>query len=379
MSRLLITRRLADDSRNSLCISGLRSKANLKTRDIVSQLFPMGELRMEIENLGDDELNTSAIGTASGQREMTAFLLRHLVEIQKRRLFSKYGCDSLHGYCRKVLSMCDPEAGRHVAAAKLLRDFPVIDEKFQAGTLSLTSLNQTQVFINREKKNGNVISKEEKLALINAVDGQSTRAVDKILVSKSKLEVQPVKEVVRLVAPELSRATIGLDEETREHLDRLKEIWSHSMPGANYTDIIKRMARETRERLDPMKKAERAKTKKEKKASSRNTSPVTVKDRRAMTPARDFFRPANREDIPAATHHALYLRDTGSCTFIDPETGERCGSRHFLQPDHIIPVARGGSNDLENLRLRCFAHNQRHAIDCFGEEVLRYAEVEREL
>ncbi|MEK7355948.1 MAG: HNH endonuclease [Bdellovibrionota bacterium] len=319
---------------------------------------------------------------------MTAFLLRHLVEIQKRRLFSKYGCDSLHGYCRKVLSMCDPEAGRHVAAAKLLREFPVIDEKFQAGTLSLTSLNQTQVFINREKKHGNVISNEEKLELINAVEGQSTRAIDKILVSHSKLEVQPVKEVVRVVAPKLSRATIGLDEETREHLDRLKEIWSHSMPGANYTDVIKRMAREARERLDPMEKAKRAKAKKEKKAISTSTPTSVADDRRAMTPARDFVPsasrshpslPADREDIPAATHHALYLRDTGSCTFIDPETGERCDSRHFLQPDHIIPVARGGSNELENLRLRCFAHNQRHAIDCFGEGVLRYTEVEREL
>ncbi|MEK7358367.1 MAG: HNH endonuclease signature motif containing protein, partial [Bdellovibrionota bacterium] len=250
---------------------------------------------------------------------------------------------------------------------------------------------QTQVFINREKKHGNVISKEEKLELINAVDGQSTRAVDKILVSHSKLVVQPVKEVVRVVAPKLSRATIGLDEETREHLDRLKEIWSHSMPGANYSDIIKRMARETRGRLDPMEKAERAKDRKEKKASSTNPPTAPAADRRAMTPARDFFpktnssqpgkspsRPADRQDIPAAIHHALYLRDTGSCTFVDPITGERCDSRHFLQPDHIIPVARGGSNELENLRLRCFAHNQRHAIDCFGEGVLRYAEVDRE-
>ncbi|MEK7355253.1 MAG: HNH endonuclease, partial [Bdellovibrionota bacterium] len=113
---------------------------------------------------------------------------------------------------------------------------------------------------------------------------------------------------------------------------------------------------------------------------------------RAMTPARDFVPkknsspagkfsspPTDRQDIPAATHHALYLRDTGSCTYIDPETGERCDSRHFLQPDHIIPVARGGSNELENLRLRCFAHNQRHAIDCFGKGVLRYTDVERKL
>ncbi|MES2965057.1 MAG: hypothetical protein V4760_14320, partial [Bdellovibrionota bacterium] len=128
--------------------------------------------------------------------------------------------------------------------------------------MNLTSLTQTQVFINREEKHGHVISKDERRELISEVTDQSTRAIEKILISNSTLEVQPIKESVRLVAPNLSQATIGFDDETREDLDRLKEVWSHSMPGANYSDIIKRIAREARERHDPMAKAERAEVRK---------------------------------------------------------------------------------------------------------------------
>jgi hypothetical protein len=61
------------------------------------------------------------------------------------------------------------------------------------------------------------------------------------------------------------------------------------------------------------------------------------------------------------------MRAEGKCQFVDLETGKRCGSRYFLEIDHSIkPVALGGSNDLENLRLLCRGHNAREAVKIFG-------------
>jgi 5-methylcytosine-specific restriction endonuclease McrA len=56
------------------------------------------------------------------------------------------------------------------------------------------------------------------------------------------------------------------------------------------------------------------------------------------------------------------LGDDGSyigegCQFESAITGIRCGSRYQLQVDHIVSLADGGSNDVENLQTLCRAHN----------------------
>ena len=62
--------------------------------------------------------------------------------------------------------------------------------------------------------------------------------------------------------------------------------------------------------------------------------------------------------IPAAIKRAVWERDQGRCSYVDPATGRRCSSRHLLQLDHIRPWARGGEAQLDNLRLLCHAHHR---------------------
>ena len=52
-------------------------------------------------------------------------------------------------------------------------------------------------------------------------------------------------------------------------------------------------------------------------------------------------------------------------------TGQRCSARKFLEYDHVDEVARGGRSTVENLRLRCRAHNQHAAGRTFGAEFMR--------
>ena len=63
--------------------------------------------------------------------------------------------------------------------------------------------------------------------------------------------------------------------------------------------------------------------------------------------------------IPAAIKRAVWERDDGRCSYVDPATGRRCASRHLLQIDHIRPWARGGGFEPANLRLLCHAHHRR--------------------
>ena len=83
-----------------------------------------------------------------------------------------------------------------------------------------------------------------------------------------------------------------------------------------------------------------------------------------FTPAPDFNcqvqnkKYNNPRYINASLKHFVWYRDKGQC--------QNCGTTHNLQYDHIEPLAQKGETSIENLRLLCFACNQRQAIKTYG-------------
>jgi len=71
---------------------------------------------------------------------------------------------------------------------------------------------------------------------------------------------------------------------------------------------------------------------------------------------------------------AVWERDGGQCTFVS-ESGRRCDARKPLEFDHVRELARGGESTVENLRLRCRAHNQYTAECTFGSEFMRHKRI----
>lgn len=94
--------------------------------------------------------------------------------------------------------------------------------------------------------------------------------------------------------------------------------------------------------------------------------------KRARMPRNGGYK---RRRVPAAVRRLVWERDEGRCVFMS-EDGVRCGSRDFIQIDHIVPWARGGaSDDPGNLRLLCRPHNLRLARKCFGAKVPRRSQL----
>ena len=62
--------------------------------------------------------------------------------------------------------------------------------------------------------------------------------------------------------------------------------------------------------------------------------------------------------IPAPVRREVWRRDRCCCSYVDPHSGRRCGSRFLLELDHIVPFALGGSAEPGNLRVRCAAHHR---------------------
>jgi 5-methylcytosine-specific restriction endonuclease McrA len=58
-------------------------------------------------------------------------------------------------------------------------------------------------------------------------------------------------------------------------------------------------------------------------------------------------------------------RDAASCMFVS-RSGRRCGERGFLEFHHLVPYALGGQPTVDNIQLRCRAHNACEGEHCFG-------------
>ena len=64
-----------------------------------------------------------------------------------------------------------------------------------------------------------------------------------------------------------------------------------------------------------------------------------------------------RMKLNASTKHQVYLKFEGRCGHKD-SAGQRCSQSRFLDIHHIKPVAKGGTNELNNLILLCSGHHR---------------------
>jgi hypothetical protein len=377
---------------------------------VCTNLLGKEECHMNLTHVKDDELLNTTKQLNETIRNDTSTLLYYLAEVEKRRLFAREGCDSLFSFCKRVLKCSDGQAGRRVNAARVLVAMPEIKEHIDSGELSLTAVSQAQNFFKREPQ-----SKAKKLEILSQLKSTSTRDSEKILFSHSKLPAVEVKESIKVVSSRISEIKFAADDELLKDLERLKEIWSHELPQGNLKDLFKKMANYCREQLDPVLKAERAQKRQEKSRAAAHAPELKVnkgqseenliisatmiseareessglssksKDESSGRPVKITASPPEghfqgqseqwqkgRPYIPAGIRQQVWLRDKGQCSYVDSTTGRKWESRHRVQHDHIIPYAKGGQDTVGNLRLRCFAHNQWHAIKQFGrEKVLR--------
>jgi len=62
-----------------------------------------------------------------------------------------------------------------------------------------------------------------------------------------------------------------------------------------------------------------------------------------------------REPIPETVRRSVWQRDGGRCV--------RCGSQERLEYDHLIALAKGGSNTERNIQLLCESCNRKKGTD----------------
>ena len=138
-----------------------------------------------------------------------------------------------------------------------------------------------------------------------------------------------------------------LSRETHEKLRRAQALARHTLPNGDVASLLDRALTLL---IDDL----------ERRRLARVSSP---------RPDRPADSTTSTRHIPAGVRRAVWQRDEGRCAFIG--RAGRCRETAFLEFHHVEPYARGGAATVDNIQLRCRAHNQYEGRLLLGEWFVR--------
>jgi hypothetical protein len=346
----------------------------------------------------DDQQLTTELGRLAGcEREFTAALVAHLAEFDARRLYEGEGFPSIFKYCTTVLKLSEDSAYSRIQAARAACRFPTIVDRLTTGGLSVTTVRLLAPHL----------TPENHTRLLAAADGKGKHDVEHLLatwfpqpdVSPSvrrlpartagasvpppatigseplAISISPIacvapaadppvpaadppapsadspapaaaptatrsaippRPVVRPLAAERYEIRFTASTETLEKLRTAQDLLGHAVPSGDLAQVF--------DRALTLLVADLA----------RRKFAATPRPRASTKAGAD-------EHIPAAVRRAVAVHDRAQCAFVSP-AGRRCGERRFLEFHHIVPRAAGGRATVDNIQLRCRAHNG-YAVD----------------
>ena len=159
--------------------------------------------------------------------------LRHLAEIDSRKLFFKQGFFSLFDYAVRELGYSEGAAYRRIKAMKLCREIPETANRLQSGRLSLSAASQLQVFFEKQDKK----IKEEAKKTLPLKSHEGGVSVNEVKEQKKSEEEQIL---IKTLEKEISKK-----EETGEHLKIAESFQNEDLNSTS----LKPLSQEEKENL----------------------------------------------------------------------------------------------------------------------------------
>jgi hypothetical protein len=324
--------------------------------------------------LTNTELTEALASLARSGRETTVGLVTHLAEFEARDLHLAAGFPSLFAYCTEVLRLSEHEAYHRILAARTARTHPRILVMLREGRLNLTivrliapllreananqvldeaaglSKRQVQELVARHAPQPDVPASVRKLpARIQPTPTASAAPVAPTPSVVSCAPAAPVAvppparpAVVRPLAPERYEVRFTASAETCAKLRRAQDLLRHAVRDGDTAAIVDRALTLLVADLEKKKFA------------------ITDRPRSGSRRSGSARRP------PADVRRRVSRRDADRCAFVSKD-GRRCEERGFLEFHHVIPFAMGGETTVDNIQLRCRAHNAYEAGLFYGQ------------
>jgi hypothetical protein len=287
-----------------------------------------------MKHLNDFSLEQHLLDCVRRERAAVADVLRYLREVEARQLFLARGFSSLFAYCTGKLGYSEPEAYLRIQAMRLMRAVPEVEARIESGALSMSVAAEIQGAARREKMTAPAVHN-----LVVELSGTSKREAERKLAALFPGVHKP--EQARPISGEMVEIRFTVTKEEAALLAELLNRKSHANFERSYRKLFMDLARAAKQKMESVSRVPRKE--------------IPPKDAALLGP--DQAQKRSRH-IPAQTKRFIWKRDHGRCQYQDPQSGQRCESRHGLQIDHIRPFALGGKHKPENLRLLCGAHNR---------------------
>ena len=331
-------------------------------------------------HLSDAVLSLEIDDLCTNDRANCAQLLVHLAEFDRRKLYLPAGYPSMFRYCVHKCLMSEDVAYRRIRVARAARRHPGIVLAIDDGRLNLNTVILLAPYLSHAQA-GDLLKGAEHQTR-SAIELSIARAFPKadvptqvtpIALAASpgttlELAARPVFDIcdepassvaaprrageiaagagsvppprISPLAPDRFQLQTTIDRETQDDLIRAQELLGQ----VSKSQIPEVLSKALRLYVIHLERQKRAATDRPQEARRPNHDP---------------------RHIPSAVKRAVCRRDRDRCTFVSG-SGHRCEERSGLEFDHIVPVARGGTATVGNIRLRCPGHNQLEADRTFG-------------
>jgi 5-methylcytosine-specific restriction endonuclease McrA len=336
---------------------------------------------LSFTHLSDDELLAEVQRLAAKERQATATLIRSLMELDARRLYLAAGYSSLFAFCTRVLHLSEHAAQSRIEVARASRRQPRLVAAIDEGSINVTcarllaphltdenceallasarhkTKREVEEIIVRLRPLPSVPSRVRKLptphtsrSAASSIDrstaakppGLATERGETAAAATSAPVSASPRPIVAPVAPERYKVQFTISSETRQKLRRVQDLLRHSVPSGDPAAIFDRALSALINQLE------------------RSQLASTDKPRESAGCA------AGSRHVPAAVRRAVWARDGGQCAFLGSHG--RCAERGFLELHHLDPFAAGGPATVDNIQLRCAAHNRYEAFLFFGDK-----------
>lgn len=374
---------------------------------------------VDLGRLSDDHLLISLKACVADERRCLVKVLRRLAEVDRRRLHEKkMRYASLFAFACKELGYSEDAAYRRIVVARAAAHYPILYRRIAGGRLSFTAAARIAKHLTPDNHR----------ELIERCCGMSRADVDRLVAGLEPALGEP-RDRVRFLAParrDASKPAGGpplpfagnapapgrkppasasptppqppaedaagplfaekpeppaadapepaahepvrveirfpADQALYRRLERARALLRHKYPAGRYAEVIADALEALLERIDPERRLARRDRRRR-----RLRHCGAEGDAGSATPAAPKAR---RLRIPLQVRDEVWRRDGGRCAFVG-EDERRCEETGFLEVDHVVPLARGGSSDdARNLRLLCRRHNLLEARRMLGEHLM---------